>query len=281
MGVLTSEDLVAPGVIARPEQQVRLLALHFHPDSRAHRMVLAQELQTPWFPLGEDILLIDLKDTDPILELVCLAVELGTPIRDHIRGVVLQGLGRWSPHGLLGPLASEAFPRLRSRPWGQVASIESLPDVIGSPPSSQRWWLAAAGASLAAVCLCWVAFGSSLYPHPAFPLETEFHADDGFQWLSFDVDEAAIVTLVAQNAGQLRVISGPQTPAEKGRFAVGDGSFRLKSSGEALLIVSSKDPIDGLAQHLTSAGSDETPLANLAARIKASSPHSELMMFNP
>ena len=78
-GILTSEDLVAPGVIARPEQQVRLLALHFHPDGRQHREVLSKEIKTPWFPLGEDILLIDLTREEDIINLVLLATELGTP----------------------------------------------------------------------------------------------------------------------------------------------------------------------------------------------------------
>lgn len=109
-GVLTSEDLVAPGVVARPEQQVRLLALHFHPDGRQYREVISKEIKTPWFPLGEDILLVDLTHEDIIVNIILLATELGTPVREHLRGTILTGTGRWSPHGstLLKPSDSSS-----------------------------------------------------------------------------------------------------------------------------------------------------------------------------
>lgn len=280
-GIITSEDLIAPGFIARPEQQVRLLALHFHPDGRAHREVLSREIKTPWFPLGEDVLLIDLAKEDHIANIVLLAAELATPHREHLRGTVLTGMGRWSPHGLLGPLPSEAFNAVRSLPWGQVDPIGELPAAIPSPPSSRKWWVATSGVSLVALVLCWMAFGASPHHSGAYPLQAEFHADNGFHWLEFDVDEQAVITLVSQQDGRLNLLNRTHDAPDKAQFAVGDGSFRLRSKGEALLLVSTDQAIIDLNQHILEAQTTQAPLATLASRIKSSIPTSDIRIFHP
>ena len=99
--------------------------------------------------------------------------------------------------------------------------------------------------------------------------------------MEFDVDEAAIVTLVSEQNDKLLLLSVEQSPAAKSKYAVGDGSFRLRAPGRAILIVSSEEPIASLTDHIDIAGESAKPLASLAARIKSFSPHSDIRMFNP
>jgi len=280
-GVLTSEDLVAPGVIARPEQQVRLLALHFHPDGRQHRALLSKEIKTPWFPLGEDILLIDLSQEEAIINIILLATELGTPAREHLRGTILTGTGRWSPHGLLGPLPSDAYQTMSSLTWGTVSPIGELPAPLPTPPSSNRWWSLSVSISIFAVLMCWVAFGVSSKDMGVFPLSTEFHHDANSLWVQFDVEEEAIITMVSQNAQRLEVMNHTFDITDKAQFAVGDGSFRARAPGQALLLVSTHAEIPDLRSHILTAQTAAEPLKALASRIKSAAPKADIRIYQP
>ena len=183
-GILTSEDLVAPGVIARPEQTVELLALHFQREARHHREVFCREITTPWFMLGDDILLVDLRQKDEVMNTVLMAAELGMPSAHELRGAEISGLGRWSPHGLLGPLASEAFQSVRSVPWGTVNPIGELPAELPTPPSSRLWWVLTAVTSIVSIAFCAFVFWPSTIYTGAHPLElsnsTRVHMNIGF-----------------------------------------------------------------------------------------------------
>ena len=197
-----------------------------------------QEIKTPWFPLGEDILLIDLTREEDIINLVLLATELGTPVREHLRGTILTGTGRWSTHGLLGPLPSDAYQAVSHLTWGTVSSVGDLPAPLPAPPSSHRWWGLSASLSLFATLLCWFTFGAHATHEGVFPLTTEFHHDETSLWVQFDVEEEAIITMVSLEDNRLRVMNQSFDITDKAQFAVGDGTFRARTFGEQLLLVS-------------------------------------------
>ena len=158
-GILTSEDLVAPGVIARPEQQVRLLALHFHPDGRQHRKSYPEGSKHRGF--------LWVKTSYSLTSLVrktsliwCFWLQNLAPQFANICGTILTGTGRWSAHGLLGPLPSDAYQAVSHLTWGTVSSVGDLPAPLPAPPSSHRWWGLSASVSLFAALLCWFTFGA-------------------------------------------------------------------------------------------------------------------------
>jgi hypothetical protein len=178
-------------------------------------------------------------------------------------------------------MPSDAFQILNGLPWGQVNPIGELPAPLPPPPSSKKWWVFTSLVAIIAITLSGFVFGPSFREVGAYPLQATFQADHPFQWLEFDVAEEAIITVVSQEQGQLVLLNRTNDAADKAQFAVGDGSFRLRTQGEALLLVSTNRTIDDLKLHIEEAQISKTPLESLASRIKTSIPKSDIRIFHP
>ena len=186
--MLTVEDLVAPSLGARCRDTARVLALHFHPDARKYLKVLRSELEIPAFPIGDDLLLMDADQMDEIAPVLILATELAKPRRDLIRGAVIEGPGRWSSYGVLGPLGERAEREARYRTWGKVDELGDLPEPMPEPPSAKPAW--AAVGVLAMVLAATIQFAITTAPSNATDaLTVDFTEGRGGVWSAFDAPE--------------------------------------------------------------------------------------------
>lgn len=274
-GVIREEDLVPPALDGAPTNRVRVLALHFHPEARGARRLIAEETEAPFAALGDDLLLLDLNDAEAVFEAVRLAAEVGAPRRELVRGAVVEGPGRWSRHGLLGPLAEVASQLARTRAWGTVDGLGELPAPLPPPPSSRPWWGAAMALALVAVGSV-AAAGRAPAPTDAWPLQAEFVSGRGGVWAQFDVDERAHVGVVRESAGRLDVVAEPRSMLDKITWAVGDGTYRVHTMGTGALVVASPEPIADLRSLVLAASSAQDPLADLAARLAAVHPQASV-----
>lgn len=280
--VLRPADLLLPTTSARPTGEVTVLALHFHPDARRHRdrwlaEVGAPEASARHLPplgaasIGEDLLLVDASDPERAHALVKLACEVGAPDRQALRGAVVRAPGRWSPHGVLGPAGDLAEVELRSRAWGLVEGLDALPVALDEPPPTRRAWTLVAALAVAAS----VAWAVALAPErsgPTFPLEVSFAPGRGGVWASFDVDDEANLALVRDMGGKLDVVMASATPADKARFALGDGAFRVHTQATGLLVAATPAPLSDL----TAWASAAPDLDTLAARIRDVQPRADV-----
>ncbi|MFK7931771.1 MAG: hypothetical protein AB8H79_26580 [Myxococcota bacterium] len=272
-GILSSEDLVPPAWAARPTDVVRVMAVHLHPDARARRTGIVREVGGHTQSLGDDLLLVDADDEARGTEVLVMAAELGAPARRHLRAVVLSGAGRWSRHGLLGPLADEARQKVGAQSWGIVEGHGELPDVLPPAPSSARWWSAVGLLVAAAIVLGVVA----LRPAPDDvdqPLDVSFTEGRGGIWTQFDTPERARLTLIRQVGGHLEVVCSGEDASEKGRFATGDGRYRVHTVADGVLVATSTEPIENLQDLVDEAVGAQDPLGDLAARIRSRDPGS-------
>lgn len=277
--ILTPADLLPPAHgDVRPQGHVKVLALHLHPDARAHRDGLVAELAVPSAAIGDDLLFVDAEDVVPLQQLLTLAAEVGTPSRSGVRGVLVDAPGRWSPHGLLGAAVPRGELLVRARSWGSVDGVGDLPEALPEPPSARRWWIGVAAISaLAAVILvlCLVPRGE----RAAHPLDAAFTEGRGGVWADLDVDEDADLVLVRTIDGEVDVVLASRSPADKSRFATGDGRYRLHAVGDGLLVASSAAPIE-LAQWIGDLrGSDA--LDRLAERIASADPTADVKVWTP
>jgi len=272
--VLQEADLQPPLGRARPSHHATVLALHFHPDGRHHRRTLGREADVPRMPIGEDLLLLDYSEPEPVDELLTLATEVSAPARDHLRGVVLCAPGRWSRHGLLGPLAEEAEHAVRSRPWGTVDALGELPGALPEPPSARRLWLGVA--VLAALAALSVRAAWPAPPPGETGLAVEFSPGRGGMWSDFDVPESDLVTLVRESDGHLKVVLRSTSPADKAALATGDGSYRLHTMGPGVLVAATRSPLPALAPMAAAADAAPDPLQDLAERIRQADPRAEV-----
>lgn len=271
---LSRDELEPPLGRARPPHQVTVLALHLHPDGRHHRDTLAREAGVPFAPGPDDVLLLDFSDPRVVTEVLALATRVGAPARDHVRGLVLSGPGRWSRHGLLGPVPSEAEMAVRSRPWGVVEGAGELPGPMPAPPSARRWWAGVGAlAVLAALSVVAAADGG---PRATHPLDASFSVGRGGIWSAFDVDGAAYVTLVRQTETGLDVVLHSTSAADKAALATGDGSYRLHTMGRGVLLASTGTPLAALEPMVTAAAGAGSPLKDLAARIRQADPGADV-----
>jgi len=270
-GVLTSEDLVPPAWAARPSDRTRVLAVQLHPDAREHLDTLAAEAGGHAQVLGDDILLLDGDEDARGIEVLTLAAEIGRPRAEHVRAVTLEGPGRWSKLGLLGPLAAQAHLRLRAQPWGVVDGHGELPACLPPPPSARPWWgVVGVLAVLTVVLGVW-----SLQPSPPpvdHPLDAAFTPGRGGVWAAFDTDEEAHVTLIRRVGDRLEVVLAGQDAADKVQFATGDGSFRMHAVADGVLIAATSSPVDTLGDMLVEARGAGEPLEDLAGRIRSHDP---------
>lgn len=260
-GTLTVEELLPPTLGARPTGRVRVLALNFHPEGRRHRRALRDELRVDTFPVEDDLLLVDATDLEAVGAVVRTATELGLPHRDHLRGVLLEGAGVWTRHGLVGPLVERARQELRHRIWSVVEGLGELPEPLPEPPSARPLWTTAATFAAAAVLFARVALAPA-DAAVAEGLEVEFTPARGGIWTAFDVPEDALVSVVREVDGALEVVHAARIPGDKVRFAVGDGTWRLHVPGDAVLIVRSDRPLD-FTPLLAEASATADPLARL------------------
>ncbi len=274
-GVLTSEDLIPPRLGARPSDRVRVLAIHLHPEGRRHRDVLRREMGGHAWPLGDDLLLVDDEPDGRTLDVLRLACEVGAPPRHQVRAVRLEGPGRWSDHGLLGPVADQARRALRAQPWGSVAGDEELPEVIPEPPSARRWWTAVG--ALAVLTL--LAAGVALQPPPTpvdHPLEAVFTPGRGGVWVQFDTDGAAHVAVVRQGPEGLALVPGSGDPAAKAAWATGGGDYRLHTLADGVLVMTSAGPVPDLPALLEAADTGPEPLLRLERSVRDAVPGAAL-----
>lgn len=269
--IIAAEDLVPPAGVARPTGTARVLALHLHPDGRHHREALARECAVPCFPVGEDLLIIDFARPEIVRELVLLAAEVGSPSRDHLRGAVLEGTGRWSSHGLLGPLVDRAEAMVRTRSWGEVDELGELPAALPPPPSARRWWTAVGAVALLGIAATTHAF-TPPRPHHDHPLEASFTPGRGGVWADFDVDDSAYVTVVREVAGGLEIVLACEVPADKAAHATGDGAFRVHAMGSGVVLASSSAPVPNLHEVVAAAALAPSPIASLEQRLRTLDP---------
>jgi len=273
--VLNSDDLIPPLVGARPEQRVRVLALHFHPEARQYRQAIAKEANSDRCLLDDDLLLIDLTDEKRVYEVVMLATEVGMPKRAHLRGIVLEGPGRWSRHGLLGVLPTTATKAIRPLRWGAVKPIGDLPAELPEPPSAKTWWWSA----LCAAVLAGVVVGGLLHSseNSALPeLSAEFTQARGGIWTHFDIPDNHYLGIIQWVNGHPEVVFYENQIAAKAAYAIGDGSFRFHTSGEGILLVSSPEPIENLSHVVSSSIHEESPIVHVATTIQTHNPTSQV-----
>ena len=277
--VLLPADLLVPAQGARCTEEVHVLALHLHPQGRRFRKSIHGRLKGQRAPIGDDILIVALSDSKHAYAELIGAAESGSPRRDHIRGAVVAGPGRWSRYGLLGPLCAEAEKQVKSRTWGHIDGLQSeLPAPLPAPPSATRWWIGVAGLTVACGVVTALALREPPVP-PNFPFEVDFTAARGGIWTAFDVDDSAHVAMVRQIRGDLNLVLSPDNSALKADFAVGDGSYRLHTVGSGVLIASSEAAIPDLEDLLSAAEASNNPLGELQDAIQRVSPGADVRTF--
>ena len=272
------EDLLPPSEGVRLRSTARSLAVHLHPDARHHLPALRRELTAQTQQVADDLLLVDLEDADDVFSVLELAAEVGAPDRDHLRGAILQTPGRWSRHGLLGPGPSKARQSVRSQNWGQVDQLGELPPALPVPPSARTWWVATAALAVFSFLITRASL-APLIPPVDHPREVAFTPARGGVWTQFDVDDGAFVSLIRDD-GELEVVLHSGVAADKARFAVGDGTYRLHTTGQGILVVSTSEPIDRLASWVTEARESPAPLHSLAALVDQNHPRADTRKFD-
>jgi len=266
---------VPPAWAARPSDRARVLAVQLHPDARAHLEALAAEAGGHAQILDDDILLLDGDEGARGIEVLTMAAEIGRPKAEHVRAVLLEGPGRWSKLGLLGPLTGEARHKLRAQPWGVVEGHGELPACLPPPPAAGRWWV---GVGLLAIVTVGLGLWS-LQPQPRpvdHPLDVAFTPARGGVWAAFDTDEEAYVTLVRRVGDRLEVVLTGQDAADKASFATGDGAYRMHAVADGVLVASTDSPVDLLGDMLVEARGAAEPLEDLAGRIRSYDPGADV-----
>ncbi|MEZ4235309.1 MAG: hypothetical protein R3F59_03950 [Myxococcota bacterium] len=261
--VLTLDDLYPPTVGARPSSRARVLALQIHPDGRRARRRLVEELPTPAHVLGEDLLLLDATEIDALVRVLRIAAEVGIPAREHLRGALLDGPGSWTSRGLLGPLADRVAREVLQRSWGMVDGLGTLPEPLPDPPSARGAWAAALGMGALAVGAVLLAAVPPVAQRGA-ALQASFVEGRGGAWVSFDVPERTVVTMVGEIDGELFPILASQSAADKAAFATGDGTYRLHVAADAVLVAATDAPVAAIGARIRDASTHDEPLEALA-----------------
>ena len=269
-GLLSPSDLTYPED-RRPPEQCSVLVLHLHPEARHFRRLLCEHFEGACFRADDDALLIDLDRVENHVGVLYMLAEESTPIRDHIRGAMVRGPGRWTKAGLLGPVASAGVELTRARPWGEVDGVGTLPEPLPEPPSAARWWSAALLFTLLAIAVGLF----TLRPErvePSYPVHAELRSRGEQQVVRFDTQDFAYVLAVAQTAEGLQVLHNSENAWDKGQFATGQGDYEIDPAGGRLLIATSASPFADLDALLRAAGAAPSPLTDLANRLPANSP---------
>lgn len=270
-GDLVPEDLEVPVGTVRPSGRVHLLAVQLAPEAAGHLPLLAKELSSQTRVIGSDVLVVDESDDSEVGDRLRLAAELGTPHRDLVRTARLEGPGRWTRFGLIGPLAERSVERLRRQPWGTLDEEGDLPEPLPEPPSSRWLWAGVAGlacALVAAVALTLAAPGSSA----EVELRATFTpARDGV-WYHFTTSDDAQILIIQEVDGELVVRFQSKDPADKAALARADGTYLSHAIGGAVLVVASAEPLEEVEALVAAAAQAPEPLVELAARLRHQRP---------
>jgi len=273
-GVLRLEDLLPPTHGARPLQTTQVMLVHLHPEFRCFRDGLLAEFKGRCFGLGDDLLFLDWADPQA-RDLLCLAAEVDEPGPMRMRGALVEGPGRWTRGGLIGPLVERAQEEVRSRRWGQIDDMESLPEPLPVPHSASRLWQVASGAVLLAVLMGWMVLTPPAV-EADYPLMTNFTEARGGFWTQFDVDEQAHIMMVRENEGELDLVFQSQSALDKASLAIGDGSYRLHTMGTGVLLVSSKQSLRHVGGLLMASMATPSPLGELAKKLQRTYPGADI-----
>ncbi len=287
-GALEVNDLQAPSLRARPRERTRVLALHFHPDARLHRERVQEALTAldgpiegrgAAHPVGEDLLLVDVSTPGPVEEVLRVAAEVGMPERQHLRGAIVEGPGCWTRFGPLGPLGESARQEVRTRSWGVVDGIGTLPDALPAPPSATLSWGIVGLLGLAAGLAFYLAVQTAPpgMPGPDVDFVPGSAGGSSGTWAHFDVEESQMVHLIGSTGGTPEPVLISQTAADKARLAVGDGSYRALVPGEAALLVASDLPID-ISPLIATSRASSAPLQTLSAEIRRMQPSAHVFL---
>ncbi len=273
-GILSVDDLMPPTLGARPSGRVEVLVVQLHPDRRQARGVFAREVDTRCYPLGDDLLLFDAAARGPVDELLKTACEVGEPAARDLRGAVLRGVGAWSLHGLLGPLAEQVEREVHGRSWGSVDGIEALPAVLPQAPSARWAWggvavLAAAG--LVLMRLAWQAHTD--HGPPSELVAVGARGLDG-TWVTFDAPDEDAVGVVLEDGDGLVVVAAGTSAVDKAALAVGDGSYRVHGPGRVLVV--RNDAPMALEALVARSEADAAPLDALAEALKQAHPGADV-----
>ncbi len=266
--VLRRDDLAAPLTGAAPMGTTRVLVLQLHPRARGRLKAVARALPGLKTPVGEDVLLAELRDDETVHAALAALAREARPARDQLRGAILEGPGRWSRLGLLGPLADTAPDAVRAVPWGVVSGLPELPEPAERLEAPWPPWLAPA---LGVVALGFLVSWALPKARPAVdhPLEVVTVPARGGLWVDFDVDDLAHVGIVRQLHGKLEVLGRAERPVDKIVFATGDGGFRLHAEADAVLVASAARAVPDLRTWAEEASLAPAPLAALEARLRA------------
>jgi len=273
-GILAVDDLLPPTLGARPSGRVEVLVVQFHPDRRTTRAPFAREVETRCYPLGDDLLLFDAAARGPVDELLRIACEVGEPAAQDLRGVVLGGVGAWSPHGLLGPLCDQVERAVHGQGWGTVDGIEVLPQVLPPAPSSRWAWAGVgvlAAASLMLMRMAWVAH---MAPTELSELAVVGAVGHDGTWVTFDAPDEDPVGVVVEDLTGLTVVAAGTAASDKAPLAVGDGSYRVHGQ-RRVLVVRHDEPL-ALEALVASTGSAEDPLMALASALQQTHPTADV-----
>lgn len=278
-GTLGAADLVLESPVPWPRTQGNVLAIHLHPDGRRHQGALAAEFAVPVFPVGDDLLVVDLDDTDEVHRVLLLAAEAGMPNREHIRAIALRGPMRWSRHGLLGPLLARAERRVRAAPWGLIGGLGELPAPLPPPPSSRPVWAGVVALAVMCVLVALQSLGPARAANSV--LMPEFTVARGGVWTEVNLNESDLLTIVRMADGELDIVLASQTIADKAALAVGDGTYRAHIMGDGVLVASSHAPIPDLDALVAAAHRSPSALEDLERRIQVRSPDAAIAVSSP
>ncbi len=279
-GVLSPGDLFPPpGDDPRPKDRIGLLALMLHPDGRRHRARLEQALAGLSVPIGSNTWLVadvDLPELAPRLHDLALA---GTPARHHLRGALVHASGRWIAHRVIGPAPHDAVDAARACTWGELDGMDPLPAPLPPPPKATRWWIAA-GLLVALAAAVGAHLAQADPVPPTWPVHARFEPGPGGGFACFDVDELAVVDVLTVRDGSLAPVAR-SVRADKGRWATGDGSYRLPVDGDRAVVIASPTGLPDLDDAISRSNEAADPVAELQTLVALQDPRADLAVTPP
>jgi len=258
-----------------------VLALHLHPDARQKRGHLIEAFKGQVLLADDDLLLLDPDHIPNYSEILWDMTQISRPRKDHLRGSIARGGGRWTEKALLGPVAQVAMEKTRSQAWGQVDGVDSLPEPIPEPPSPARWWLAALGVTLLALLIGVLALRGPAR-QATYPLTAEFRIQPEGKAVTaqFDADDDAYIAVISQGLRGLRVEHFSNESTEKGELATGEGDYQIRVEGQGatarILLVSSPHVLSELQELLSLSAGAAAPLDELAQLLENRYPQADI-----